>query len=279
MTKTLKDLITERYGVEADCGADMPAAGPLALILGRGSQRHYTDKPVTDDLLEVLLACAQSAPTKSDLQQYSIVVVKDADSRQRLSALGGGMSWPPLAPVFMAFCADMRRNQRLAKIRGHEHRNNNVDTFMNCVVDAALAMQSFVNAAESIGLGTCPISQIRMKIDAVREILGLPDGVFPIAGLAVGWPEFPTPRVSMRLPQNTVVHFDRYDDSDLEAEVEAYDRRRHEHRPITPDKQRHTDKYGVLDYCPWSENITRQLSLPERAGFREFLQKHGFDLA
>jgi nitroreductase len=277
--KTLKDLIGDRFGIEADCGGDMPAEGPLALILGRGSQRHYTDEPVTDDLLKVLLACAQSAPTKSDLQQYSIIVVKDAEIRERLSALGGGMVWPPKAPVFLAFCADMRRNQRLAKIRGHAHANNNLDTFMNCVVDAALAMQSFSNAAESIGLGTCSISQIRMKIDEVREILGLPGGVFPIAGLAAGWPEFPTPRISMRLPPSAVVHTDRYDDSALEADVEAYDRRRHARRPITPDKQRHVDMYGALDYCPWSENITRQLSLPERAGFRAFLERHGFDLA
>jgi len=242
MSKTLKDLITDRYGVEADCGADMPAEGPLALILGRGSQRHYTDRPVPDDLLKVLLACAQSAPTKSDLQQYSIIVVKDVGIRERLSALGGGMSWPPKAPVFMAFCADMRRNQRLAKLRGHDHRNNNVDTFMNCCVDAALALQSFVNAAESVGLGTCAISQIRMKIDEVRDILGLPDGVFPIAGMAAGWPQYPTPRISMRLPQSTVVHTDRYDDGNREADVEAYDRRRHAQRPIAPASQRHTDK-------------------------------------
>ena len=72
--------------------------------------------------------------------------------------------------------------------------------------------------------------------------------------------------ISLRLPPSVVVHRDRYDDSALEQEVEAYDRRRHAHRPIPPQKQRHTAQYGALDYCPWSENVTRQLSLPERAG-------------
>ena len=66
---TLKELVAQRFGIAIDLGGDMPAEGTLAQILGRGSQRHYTDKPVTDDLLGVLLACAQSAPTKSDLQQ------------------------------------------------------------------------------------------------------------------------------------------------------------------------------------------------------------------
>jgi len=276
---TLKELIAQRFGVEIDCGGSMPAEGTLAQILGRGCQRHYTDKPVTDDLLAVLLACAQSAPTKSDLQQYSIVVVKDATVREALVGLGSGMDWAPKAPVFMAFCADLRRIRRLAKIRGHDYQNDNLDTFMNGVVDAALAMQSFIAAAEAVGLGICPISQIRNKIDRACEILGLPDGVFPIAGLAVGWPKYEKPLISMRLPPSVVVHIDRYDDSNLEREVEAYDRRRHAHRPIVKEKQRHTTKYGAVDYCPWSEQVTRQLSLPERAGFRPYLKTHGMDIA
>ncbi|MGH6621853.1 MAG: nitroreductase family protein, partial [Alphaproteobacteria bacterium] len=172
---TLKELVVQRFGIAIDLGGDMPAEGTLAQILGRGSQRHYTDKPVTDALLGVLLACAQSAPTKSDLQQYSIVVVKDPAVREALVGLGSGMDWAPNAPVFMAFCADLRRIRRLAAIRGHDYRNDNLDTFMNGVVDAALAMQSFITAAESVGLGTCPISQIRNKIDRACEILGLPD--------------------------------------------------------------------------------------------------------
>ena len=82
----------------------------------------------------------------------------------------------------------------------------------------------------------------------------------------------------MRLPPAIVVHRDRYDDSSLESEVDAYDRRRHEIYAIPAQNQRHTDKYGVLDFCGWSENVTRQLSLPERAGFKAFLNKHGFRL-
>lgn len=275
---TLKDLVAQRFGVELDIGVDMPAEGTLAQILGHGSQRHYTDKPVTDDLLDVLLACAQSAPTKSDLQQYSIIVVRDPTVREALVGLGAGMDWAPLAPVFLVFCADLRRIRRLAKHREHDYMNDNLDTFMNGVVDAALAMQSFITAAESAGLGTCPISQIRNKVDEACEILGLPKAVFPIAGLAVGWPKWEKPQISLRLPPSVVVHRDRYDDSNLEKDVEEYDKRRHEHRPIAPAKQRHVAKYGALDYCPWSENVTRQLSLPERAGFRPFLKLHGMEI-
>lgn len=278
MTK-VADLVEARYGTKAAYCGDTEAEGAIRQILSRGSQRHFTDQPVPDDLLKVLLACAQSAPTKSDLQQYSIIVMRDAAKLKALGEMNSGMEWPSKAPVFMAFCADMRRIQRLAEIQSHDHQNNNLDTFMNGVIDASLAMLSFMYAAEGAGLGCCPISQIRNQMEIACEIMELPPGVFPIAGFAVGWPKYETPRVSMRLPQETVVHWDRYDDRDLEDKVDVYGRRRHEKSPIGPEKQRHTDKYGVLEVCTWAENVSRQLSLPERPGFAAFLKKHGFDLA
>src|SRR3546814_10342318 len=135
----------------------------------------------------------------------------------------------------------MGRMQRLAAIRGHANRNNNHDTFMNGAVDVALAMQSFITAAEAVGLGCCPISAIRNRMDAVCALLELPPGVFPIAGLCAGWPA-EQPAISMRLPPSVVIHRDRYDDGDLEAEVDAYDRRRNARQPIPPETQRQDRK-------------------------------------
>ena len=270
--KTIAQLIEERFGLETGIGKDMPAEGTVAEILSRRTQRKYRDEPVSDELLEVLLACAQSAPSKSDLQQYSIIVVDDPSSRE---VIGG---WEGEAPVFLVFCADMRRNQQIAAWRGHGYDNNNIDSFLNASVDAALAMQSLIHAAESLGLGCCPISAIRNRIETICELVGLPDGVYPICGLCIGWPvneHF----VSMRLPPSVVVHRNCYSDSNLEKAVDDYDQRRHEKYAIPPEKQRHTEKYGVLERCVWSENVARQLSLPERPEFKDFLNKHGFDLA
>jgi nitroreductase len=274
---TLADLISERFGIATETGADHPGEGPLAAFLNHATRRRYTEEPVGDDLLNVLLACAQSAPSKSDLQQVSIIVVRDAAARAAFADRLPGMLWVRQAPVFLVFCGDVSRGRKIAAMRGYDHANDNVDTFMNAAVDAALAMQAFIGAAAVAGLGTCPISHIRNDVENCAEVLGLPPGVFPVSGLCVGWPVGEA-YVTLRLPPSVVVHQDRYDDADLEAELDAYDARRHARFPIKPESQRHTDKYGVAEVCTWSENVARQLSVSERPGFRDFLKGHGLAL-
>ncbi len=276
---TIREMIGARYAVDSGIGADTAAEGNaiIAGILSRRSIRRYTEEPVPDALLDVLLAAAQSAPTKSNLQQYSIVVVADPARRARLASLCPATDWLESCPVFLVFCADIRRARRIGGMRGHANANDNMDSLLNGIVDAALAMQCFIIAAEAAGLGTACISEARNRIAELSEVLELPDGVFPIAGLTAGWPAV-AGYVNQRLPQSVVVHRDAYDDSALETEIEAYDARRHAIFPVAPGSQRHTDRYGVLDYCPWSENVARQLSVPERAGFRDFLRSQGFAL-
>ncbi|MEK9722338.1 MAG: nitroreductase family protein [Rhodospirillaceae bacterium] len=272
----LYKMLEDRYGLDAGAAAEH-LNDTIMGLLSRRVCRSFADRDLDDGLLNLLLACAQSAPTKSNLQQYSIIVVRKKETRQAIADLIPSMPWIADAPVFLAFLGDVRRIRRLAEIRGHDYANNNADTFMNAAVDAALAMQMFIVAAESAGLGCCPISYVRNRIDDYAALLGLPDGVFPIAGLPVGWPA-KDGYVSMRLPPDVVVHHETYDDARLEADVAAYDDRNHERFPLTPGKQRHTDKYGVLEKCTWSENVTRQLSLPERAGFAAWLKSRGIDL-
>lgn len=275
---TLKELIDRRYGMEAGIDGAPDAAGVLAHLLARRSIRAYGTEPVPDDLLDTLIACAQSAPTKSNLQQYSILVVSDPAVREKLAP------WCPrtrnleTVPALLVFCADMRRNRRIGALRGKPHVNNNMDTFLNAAVDAALAMGFFIIAAEAAGLGCAALSSLRDHMYGVADVLGLPDGVFPVAGVMCGWPAAEG-YVNQRLPQSVVVHRDRYDDSNLEAEIEAYDRTRHAIFPIPPERQSRRDLYGTAEFYGWSEHIARQLSLPERPEFRAFLKSHGFDLA
>jgi nitroreductase/FMN reductase [NAD(P)H] len=268
-------LLQARYGMDVP-GAEVPDA--VAPLVDRRVTRRYTEQDVPDALLDGLLAAAQSAPVKSDLQQYSIVVMRDRPRIKQIADWIGTMDWIAGAPVFLVWCGDMRRGQRMCDLHGMTHANNNLDTFLNTAVDCSLAMGQFIAAAELIGLGTCPISYVRSHIERVSPLLGLPDGVYPVAGLAVGWPVFRRP-VSMRLPPSVVVHRERYDDSGLEREVAAYDERRRARDPMAPGSLKNNDVYPPRDGVGWSENVARQLSVPERFGFKAYLRTKGFDLA
>ena len=246
-------------------------------FLSRRSIRVYKDEPVPEDLIQVLIACAQSAPTKSNLQQYSILIVKEQSIRNELAPWCPRTKGLEDVPILLVFCADIRRNQSIAKFRQKRYANNNMDTFLNATVDASLSMGFFVAAAEAAGLGCAPLSSLRDNIHAVSDILNLPKGVFPDAGVMCGWPKVEG-YVNQRLPQSVIVHYDRYDDKNLEHNIDDYDQARHSIFPVPKERQSNRDLFGTASFYGWSEHISRQLAIPERADFRAFLLEHGFDL-
>ena len=269
------NLTQGRYGLDLELPENIPNG--VEVLLNRRVIRKYKAKHINQKTMALLLTAAQSAPTKSNLQQYSIVIISTKEVRNTVAELVPSMPWMKTAPIIAIFLGDVRRIRKLAKLRGHNYQNNNADTFMNASVDAALAMQCFMTAADHLGLGTCPISYVRNRIDDLTTILNLPNGVFPVAGLCVGYPD-ETGYISMRLPQKIVVHQDRYNDENLEGYIKEYDDKNHERFELVPGKQRHADKYGVLEKCTWSENVARQLSLPERSGFTDYLKRKEINL-
>ena len=271
-------LVADRYAEEIDLDfSKIQETETLKSILSRRSIRKFLNKPISKELLTLLLAAAQSAPSKSNLQQYSILVIQDQNIKNEIPSLIGNTKWALTAPIFFLYLADIRRNIKITNDRGYDHKNNNVYTFMNGVIDAALSMQSTICASESLGLGVCPISMIRNIIEEVKVICKLPKGVFPIAGLALGWPDQKS-NVSIRLSQDIVIHFDKYDEKDLIQKINKYDERVFKKDPIPENKQRHVNLYGVAKKGTWSENISRQLSVPERSNFKKWLNENGFNL-
>ena len=277
--KTIADLIQDRFGLATEAGRDLAADGTVAQLLLHRTHRRYRPDPVPDDVLEIVLAAALSAPSKSDLQQVAIVLVKD---REKQATIGGWiptMPWIASAPLFAVFCGDHRRIRRVAtELRGREFPNDTLDMFMNAAVDAGLVLQSFVTAAEALGLGCCPISVVRNHVEKLADLLALPPGVFPVAGMTVGYPS-EAGAISMRLPPAVTVHTDRYDDTDLPAQIDAYDRRRETRVPTPLESQRYAERFGHAEPYGWSEDKARQYSVPERHNFGPFVRRHGFSLA
>ena len=148
MSRTIADLIQDRFGLPTETGRDRPAEGTLGLLLGHRTHRRYKPEPVPDDVLDIALAAALSAPSKSDLQQVGIVLVRDRDKQATIGGWIPDMPWIAQAPVFMVFCGDHRRMRRVSELRGRPFPNDTLDMFMNAAVDAGLALQAFITAAE-----------------------------------------------------------------------------------------------------------------------------------
>ncbi len=274
MTQTYDNELRARFGLDVALGGEVPDDPWLRQVLMRRTQRRYADRAVPDSLVRLLLAAAFSASSKSDLQQASVVWLKERGRRDRLAALFPDMPWIGAAPVFLVFLGDARRLERIGGQRGHALDNGALEGFFNAAIDAALALQSCVLAAETLGLGTCPISVLRNRIAEVAEILALPDKVFPVTGLCLGYPA-QSGFVSMRLPLEATVHIDHYDDSGLAEAVDSYDRRRDARHSIG-DRQRAPERFGIAEFYGWSEDKARQAMTPEGVGFASWLKAHGF---
>lgn len=277
MTLETQAQLAARYSGLAPAGQQAYRNPVVDLILGQRSARAFRPDPLPAGMLEWLIACAQSAPTKSDLQGMSVVSVESPDLRQALAALMPTQRGIREAPTFLVWCPDMRRNQEVCRLRGKEHRSNTLDMFLNAAVDTALCMQAFTLAAASLGLGTCHVSAVRVRIFEVGELLGLPSGVFPLAGTLVGYPA-EEPRITPRLPQSAVLHRDRYDPSVLPDALRAHDEARRATHPYAPGSQVHRDRYPDDPDYGWMEHIARRLEQRERLDFRTYVQAQGFKL-
>jgi FMN reductase [NAD(P)H] len=271
----LKQLLIDRFGYDPKIGYTEPVPPLLAQILQRRTHRSYADRPVADELVDLLIVVGLSASAKSDFQQATIIKVKDPQRRKNIAVHFPRMPWIAASPVFLVFCADARRLERIGTLRNHPQRNGDLEAFLNACVDAALAMQTFILAAESVGLGCCPISVIRDQMPTVARELSLPDGVFPVAGLCVGYPAR-AGHISMRLPPSVTVHTDSYDDANLAEEIASYDRRRAARHATPREQQRNAKKFGYADFYGWSEDKARQAAEPEGASFAAFVRGHGF---
>ncbi|WP_299619121.1 nitroreductase family protein [Pelagibius sp.] len=269
----LGEALAARFsdGADLESGLAGDATDALAVLAGRGSCRYFRTEPVEPGLLRLLAALALSSPTKSDLQQRDIVAVSDPDLRQRINAHIGDQPWTAEAPALLIFCGNNRRQRQIHALRGRPFANDHLDAFFNAAVDAGIALAACVMAAEALGLGCCPISAIRNDAETVSDLLGLPDHVFPVAGLGLGWPA-ETPRISPRLPLAVTLHENRFSEAGIEAAIASYDPCR---RYRT---QRFVEDYGEDPAYGWSEDKARQYSKPERAGFGAFVRRKGFKL-
>jgi nitroreductase len=264
--------LTERYGPDA-----VPAAGPwndvIASLLTHRSVRGYRPDPLPAGTLETLIAAAQSAATSSNLQTWSVVEVSNPATRAEFAAIANNQKHIIECPLFLAFCADISRNERL----GAEEATKLealpfVETFLVSAIDAALAAQNAVVAAESLGLSTVYIGAMRNNVERVAELLGLPPRVVCVFGLCVGYPKpGAESSVKPRLAQPAILFRERYTTAGDKAYRKAYD----------AELARYSKAHEMSQYT-WTERVLNRMgpikSMSGRDKLKAALRSLGFTL-
>jgi nitroreductase len=275
LAQRLEATLEQRFGASIPIPSGLQGVEELLRIAGHRVHRRFLPRPVEPGLLRVLCACALSAPSKSDLQQADIVIVREKAKQTAIAVLITDMPWIADAPAFLVFLANGRRLPLIAELREKPFPNDHLDLFFNATVDSAIVLATFLRAAAAVGLGCCPISAIRDHASRISDMLALPERVVPVAGLCVGWPA-ETGHVTPRLGLDVTVHEDHYAIRDLERQLEQYDARREAQRPYA--RQRAPERWGRASRYGWSEDKARQYAEPLRADFGAFVRAKGFCL-
>lgn len=259
--------VTARYG---DPAATLGVVNDvLSLQLAHRSVRRFGPRDVTEEELTALIAAAQSAPTSSNLQPWSVVAVRDPHRRARLAALAGNQAFVAQAPLFLVWIADLGRARRLAERAGARvAATDYLESTVIGFVDTALAAQNAALAAASLGLGSVFVGAIRNQPEQVAAELGLPPHAVAAFGLAVGTPDPDEPAgVKPRLPQAAVLHRERYDAVTADGYIDGYDERLAAYHA----------RYGLTG--SWSDRVLARLRGPEsmagRHRLRQILERLG----
>lgn len=183
----------------------------MQTINTRRSIRRYQDKDVDNTLLTRLIKEAERTQTMGNLQLYSVVVTRSKELKTKLAPAHFNQPMVTGAPVVLTFCADYRRTTLWAEQRQATPGYDNPLSFVNAMTDALLFCQTFCNLAEEEGLGCCFLGTTVYQPQSIIDTLQLPELVFPVATITLGWPD-ENPPLSDRLPISTIIHEETFHD-------------------------------------------------------------------
>ncbi len=194
----------------------------------RRTIRKYSDRSISDQLLNEMLLEASHAPSMGNMQLYSVIIARDESQRKALAPAHFNQPAATGAPVLLTFCADFNRFIRWCEQRDAKPGYGNFQMWMCAVLDTAFVAQQFCTIAEAHGLGTCYLGTTTFNAPMIAEVLDLPTRVIPVTTVSLGYPAEDGEDVG-RLPLEAWTHSERYTDYTPEmidkiyAEKEARD--------------------------------------------------------
>jgi nitroreductase len=195
----------------------------MKVIQDRRSIRDYTEEPVSEADLEMILEAARQAPSGENAQPWRFVIVKDAETRNRLGAIAGGGSGRRFTAEFVTEKMQARftglQDEAKRKAVFEKLTSGKVSTFLanaplNIVVcgkkdvwdlpyDTSAAIENMLLMVTALGLGACwviaPCIDIRDE-ERIKSLLGLPEDIKAVSIIAIGHPtrpHRPRPRLAM----------------------------------------------------------------------------------
>ncbi len=193
----------------------------LTLLNQRKTIRKYTTQPIQEELMTELLIAAAQASNTGNMQAYSVVVTTNEEIKQQLEPTHFNQPMVMQAPAILTFCADFNRFSKWCMERNAEPGYDNFQSFMAAAIDAIIFAQTFAVAAESKGLGICYLGTATYNAGEIIDILNLPKLVVPVTAITVGYPADNSP-VTDRLPLQSVVHLEKYNDFSVEKINDLY---------------------------------------------------------
>jgi nitroreductase len=168
----------------------------LESIFTRRSVRSYSRQDVGDDLVRDLLEAAMAAPSAVARDPWRFVVIRDHSVLVSIAeGLPNGKMLPD-ASVGIAVCGELAA----------AHRSQ----LSYLLQDCSAATENILLAASALGLGACWLG-VHPREDRIRHVsrvLDLPEGILPVAVIAIGWPaEAPPARTRY---SEAYVHHDRW---------------------------------------------------------------------
>lgn len=200
------------YGHPTNLSPRIPSsynAQMIELAQSHRSIRSFTQQQIDDDLLQELLMAGLRSSSSGNMQTWSVIVTKDEANKRKLHEVHSHQRMILEAPIVLTFCADVFRMREWIRVNHAKQSFDDLLGFLVGAVDAVIAAQTIALAAESAGLGICYMGTTLFAADKLIDILELPECVFPVTSLVVGYPA-EAPELRGRLPLDLVVHQETY---------------------------------------------------------------------
>ena len=224
----------------------------IKLMKAHTSVRRFKEQALPQEDLTEILTAAQMASSWKNFQSYSVIVVRSQEKKDALYELVPQEAIRQSA-VFLLFVGDLNRAEKGARLHTDTFQPQGVEGLLISSVDAALAGQNALLAAESLGYGGVIIGLVRYKSEEVAELFNLPDYTYPVFGMALGVPN-QNHDVKPRLPLHQVVFEEEYQEQTVDV-IEAYDRVQ-------------ADYAGARATTSWSQRLAEQFGQAEPSSTR-----------